>query len=800
MNGSFQGGVGTQMPPNNNMMPQMGGPFVSGTGMDPMGSIPMGGMGMVPGAMMNMDATISPGALNSMTPGMQPMGGMADGGMGGMGSMMPGMQSMGGMADRGMGGMGSMTPGMQSMGGMADGGMGGLGMPPGSMGGLAGPMMDGNAAPRLPDFGTHVGMPSGSETPINRGRPVSPAHAVPSVSVGRFIPSAQEEHIYRHLFRKALSGDNADYVAGKQAKHMFFSTGLPRKVLHEIWAFSDLMQEGRLDYPSFCVACRMLSHVQAGLPFNPELLHVEPQQMIRLPGFLDDYRERSTSAPRRVASRSASRSPRRTWTLSQKDKDKYLALFIATDSDRDGFVEGDQAKLLLQRSKLTKQQLSAVWDLADMDSDGRLRFEEFLIAMHCVTMIQKGHAVPRSVPPELIDSVRIVDDLQFGSMQEMTDGNMVEPVKEAVQSEFARKALGFASGSPQQRPSLSADPYREDIILKPNVDATDLPMPTHLKFPDVLKGVESRTKLFKPLQKLMQKEFDITGASALEKAWETDSKVLGDGNPSALTGLEMEMVDQRRGMEKHFARRKDFDAQAQELKTQIDDLLEQRARQDVERQKLVTACENYQDQISFLREQIDDVSHDVHVMQESNVVASRGAQNPIPSANPGATREEQREELLAHIRAERDILRGDQRTIDELRVELTRHVKDKLQKQTRQTVLLEKHRQAEQDRVMLVTAYDGERYKLLTIRSERVKLLEERAELTAQKAEFETRRETKLQQRELAYREENHTRNRGEAFNAPMAFPASPRGHWTEFGHGNAPKTAMPEWESFSGQ
>ena len=38
-------------------------------------------------------------------------------------------------------------------------------------------------------------------------------------------------------------------------------------------------------------------------------------------------------------------------------------------------------------------------------------------------------------------------------------------------------------------------------------------------------------------------------------------------------------------MEKQFARRKDFDAQTTELKAQIDELLEQRAKQDIERQK-----------------------------------------------------------------------------------------------------------------------------------------------------------------------------------------------------------------------
>lgn len=760
-----------------------------------MGDMGMNGMGTIaPGMQMGGMPDASMGGMDGMgmsaMSSMQPMG--ADGGMG-MGSMPMGDGGMGDMS-AGMQPMGSMhgLNGMQPMGGMGDDGVGmstiaPMGMPMGSMTGIQ--PMGGTGDDWM---GVSAMQPMGSVAP---GYPEFAPEGPPSMTnlpIGRFVPGQREEHVYRHLFQKATRGDNSGYISGKQAKQMFVSTGCSRKALHEIWAFADLMQEGRLDFGSFCVACRMLSHAQAGLPFDPELLQVEPQQVLQLPGFMDDQRDRSMSQSRRAASRSASRSPRHTWTLTQRDKDKYLALFIATDTDRDGFVEGEQGKQLLSRSKLDNKQLSAVWDLADMDSDGRLRFEEFMIAMHCVTMIQKGHAVPKTIPQELLDAVRIVDDLN-APRKELMD---TEPAKDAIQSEFVRKALGFAPD--KRRRSYVSDPNCDDVVPKPQIDATEWTTQPPVEFPDVLKGVESRSRLFKPLQKPSQREFDIAGASALEKAWGTDAKVMADGkSPSVLTGLELEMVDQRQAMEKQFARRKDFDAQTTELKAQIDELLEQRAKQDIERQKLVTSCENFQDQISFLRDQIDDVSHDIRVMQESAVTASRGgAKNPIPSSNPGSTRDEQRDEILSQVRAEREILRSDQRTIDELRVELTRHVKDKLQKQTRQTVLLEKHRQAEQDRAMLLTAYEGERYKLLTIRGERLKLLEERTGLTAAKVELETRRDAKLQHKELVTREENAARNR-DPFNAPMAFPAPTAGNWTEFGQGHAPRSSAPQWESF---
>lgn len=653
--------------------------------------------------------------------------------------------------DGGMGGDMGMGCGMRGMGG----GMG-------DMGGMGG--MDPMAANDLGASMSAQGPPS----------PMMTAQA----PIGRFIPSPEEEAIYRHLFEKAQLDGNLGYVSGQKAKHMFSTTGLPRKLLHEIWAFSDWNGEGRLDYPSFCVACRMLAHAQQGYGFSPELLHIEPATLIQLPGFLDD---RPSDDPNQQRHRTPSRSPKRTsWVLSQKDKDKYLALFVATDNDRDGFVEGDQAKLIMRRSKLTREQLAKVWELSDMDGDGRLRFEEFLIAMHCVTMVTKGHEVPSSVPPELMDSVRIVDDLQ----------NAASRIQESMDdSEFVRKAVHELP--PPKRGSVRVE--------SPEGVAMDLPPHHTVTFQDIVSSLDNRTRFSSKNFRSVGKEFDMTGASALEKAWGNQTRILGEAgsSPGVLTGLEMEMLDQRQAMEKQFVRRKEFDSHSQELKSQVEDLVEIRSRQDVERQKLVTACENYQDQISLLREQIDDVVHDITMMQESNMSQTRGAKNPIPHSNSAFTREEQKGELLAQIKAEREILRSDQKQIDELRVEFTRYVKDKLQKQQKQTILLEKHRQAEQDRAMLLSAFEADRHKLLTIRAERLKLLEERSQLSAQKSELETRRDAKLQQREIAYREDQMGRNIRDPFNVPAAFPASPKGQWAKFGQCTGVKTGMPEWESF---
>lgn len=54
------------------------------------------------------------------------------------------------------------------------------------------------------------------------------------------------------------------------------------------------------------------------------------------------------------------------------------------------YVDGEDAKSLMQRSQLPNEFLAIVWQLSDRDNDGKLNFAEFLIAMHLITRCKKG--------------------------------------------------------------------------------------------------------------------------------------------------------------------------------------------------------------------------------------------------------------------------------------------------------------------------------------------------------------------------------------------------------------------------
>ncbi|XP_026724508.1 intersectin-1-like isoform X2 [Trichoplusia ni] len=90
------------------------------------------------------------------------------------------------------------------------------------------------------------------------------------------------------------------------------------------------------------------------------------------------------------------------WGIPQPQKLKYTQLFNATDRSKSGSVSGGQARSIMLQSRLPQQALAQIWALADLDCDGKLGCEEFVLAMYLCEKATQGDAVPAKLPPELI--------------------------------------------------------------------------------------------------------------------------------------------------------------------------------------------------------------------------------------------------------------------------------------------------------------------------------------------------------------------------------------------------------------
>ncbi|RPA94471.1 hypothetical protein L873DRAFT_1814273 [Choiromyces venosus 120613-1] len=89
--------------------------------------------------------------------------------------------------------------------------------------------------------------------------------------------------------------------------------------------------------------------------------------------------------------------------ISQADVEKYWEIFSAHSKDGQR-ITGDQAFTMLKNSGLNDDQLAKIWDLADVDRDGDLDFEEFCVAMRLIFDLVNGEykQVPKTLPSFLI--------------------------------------------------------------------------------------------------------------------------------------------------------------------------------------------------------------------------------------------------------------------------------------------------------------------------------------------------------------------------------------------------------------
>ncbi|GCB72200.1 hypothetical protein scyTo_0001866 [Scyliorhinus torazame] len=154
----------------------------------------------------------------------------------------------------------------------------------------------------------------------------------------------------------------------------------------------------------------------------------------------------SSSSSSSIASLASPKMSSSDWGVPQPARLKYRQLFNSLDKSMSGYLSGPQARNALVQSNLLHNQLATIWNLADVDQDGKLRAEEFILAMHLIEMAKSGQPLPLTLPPELTPpsfrSSKLGDGINGtpAQYQEVAQEIQDAPKKSPVTFEDKRKA------------------------------------------------------------------------------------------------------------------------------------------------------------------------------------------------------------------------------------------------------------------------------------------------------------------------------------------------------------------------
>ncbi|XP_048829859.1 intersectin-2b isoform X1 [Brienomyrus brachyistius] len=107
------------------------------------------------------------------------------------------------------------------------------------------------------------------------------------------------------------------------------------------------------------------------------------------------------------------------WAVPQSSRLRYRQQFNSLDKQMTGYLSGPQVRNVLTASQLTQTQLANIWNLADVDKDGKLKAEEFILAMHLVDMAKVGQPLPLTLPLDLVPP-----SFRSGNLNDISNGNI----------------------------------------------------------------------------------------------------------------------------------------------------------------------------------------------------------------------------------------------------------------------------------------------------------------------------------------------------------------------------------------
>ncbi|OTB04252.1 hypothetical protein M426DRAFT_59113, partial [Hypoxylon sp. CI-4A] len=246
------------------------------------------------------------------------------------------------------------------------------------------------------------------------------------------IPPLTPEKVaqYAGLFERQ-NLQNGGILAGDQARIIFEKSGLPNEVLGRIWQLADTEQRGALVQAEFVIAMHLLTSMKSGaLRGLPNILPAALYEAATRRSSTPRQQSPITAVPpipaipRQLSGQAQARTtsplgrpplgpqvtgipPQLTgsdWVVTPSDKVRFDQLYADLDKTNKGFITGEEAVPFLSQSGLPEDALAQIWDLADINSEGRLTRDTFAVAMYLIRQQRSRRDVPlpQVLPPNFI--------------------------------------------------------------------------------------------------------------------------------------------------------------------------------------------------------------------------------------------------------------------------------------------------------------------------------------------------------------------------------------------------------------
>ncbi|XP_022243507.1 epidermal growth factor receptor substrate 15-like 1 isoform X3 [Limulus polyphemus] len=173
-------------------------------------------------------------------------------------------------------------------------------------------------------------------------------------------------------------------VGAIEAAAFLKKSGLSDAVLGKIWDLSDPNGKGFLDKNGMFVGLKLIALAQNGQ--NVDMTNINQQVPPPNMGPTTSSKKMSTVID---------------WSIKPSERNKYEEMFNSLKPTNEK-LPGSTVKPVMLNSKLPLETLGKIWELSDIDKDGFLDKDEFILAMHLVYKALENIPVPSALPPDLI--------------------------------------------------------------------------------------------------------------------------------------------------------------------------------------------------------------------------------------------------------------------------------------------------------------------------------------------------------------------------------------------------------------